>query len=150
MVCMPSQLARLFLLENQMNQITTYINAVSAHIKAGKTLRQALEALAPIYNKAKFDEQQAIRMQVAQLVGKESGIKPIITNRGSVSFDRKTKKGDAARKMLDYYLPTKLKTKAKPKTVAQVDVVEQLLKKVYELSKADRARFIKLITADNK
>lgn len=150
MVCMPSQPARLFLLENQMNQITTYINAVSAHIKAGKTLRQALEALAPIYNKAKFDDQQAIRMQVAQLVGKESGIKPIITNRGSVSFDRKTKKGDAARKMLDYYLPTKLKTKAKPKVSKQIDVVEQLLEKLYSLSKAEQARFRKLLASDSK
>jgi hypothetical protein len=143
--------ARLFLLENQiMNATTNYLNAVSAHLKAGKTLRQALEALTPIYNKAKFDEQQAIKMQVAQLVGKEYGVKPVMTNRGLVSFDRTTKKGDAARKLLTYYFPTTLKTKAKPKVSKQVDVVESLLAKVYALPKADRARFIDLIKQDSK
>jgi hypothetical protein len=143
--------ARLFLLENQiMNATTNYLNAVSAHLKAGKTLRQALEALTPIYNKAKFDEQQAIKMQVAQLVGKEYGVKPVTTNRGLVSFDRTTKKGDAARKLLTYYFPTTLKTKAKPKVSKQVDVVESLLAKVYALPKADRARFIALIKKDSK
>jgi len=143
--------ARLFLLENHnMNATTNYLNAVSAHLKAGKTLRQALEALTPIYNKAKFDEQQAIKMQVAQLVGKEYGVKPVTTNRGLVSFDRTTKKGDAARKLLTYYFPTTLKTKAKPKVSKQVDVVESLLAKVYALPKADRARFIALIKQDSK
>ena len=133
-----------------MKQVTNYINAVSAHIKAGKTLRQALEELKPVYNKATFEEQQAIKLQVAQLIGKEYGVKPVMTNRGLVSFDRTTKKGDAARKLLSYYFPTTLKTKAKPKVSKQVDVVESLLHKVYELSKADRARFIALIKADNK
>jgi hypothetical protein len=133
-----------------MNATTNYINAVSAHLKAGKTLRQALEELKPVYNKAKFDEQQAIKMQVAQLVGKEYGVKPVVTNRGLVSFDRTTKKGDAARKLLSYYFPTTLKTKAKPKVSKQVDVVESLLAKVYALPKADRARFIALIKQDSK
>lgn len=133
-----------------MNQVTNYINAITNHIKAGNTLRQALEKLMPVYNKAKFEEQQAIRMQVAQLIGKEYGVKPVITNRGLVSFDRATKKGDAARKLLAYYMPTTLKTKAKPKVSKQVDVVEKLLGQVYSLSKADRARFIALIKADNK
>ena len=100
-----------------MNQITNYLNAVSTHLKAGKTLRQALEELKPVYNKATFDAQQAIKLQVAQLVGKEYGVKPVMTNRGLVSFDRTTKKGDAARKMLDYYFPLKPKKakSAKPK-----------------------------------
>lgn len=136
----------------QQTTITTnYINAVATHIKSGKTLRQALEALMPTFNKATFEEQQALRMQVAKLISKESGAKPVITNRGSVSFDRTTKAGDASRKMLDYYLPTKpKKAKAKSTVSKQQDVVESLLHKVYELSKADRARFIKLILADRK
>lgn len=133
-----------------MNQITNYINAVSAHIKAGKTLRQALEDLKPVYNKATFDAQQAIKLQVAQLIGKEYGVKPVMTNRGLVSFDRTTKKGDAARKLLAYYFPTTLKTKAKPKVVKQIDVVEKLLGELYSLPKADQARFIKLLKADSK
>ena len=133
-----------------MQQVTNYINAIANHIKAGKTLRQALDDLKPIYNKATFEAQQAIKLQVAQLIGKEYGVKPVMTNRGLVSFDRTTKKGDAARKLLAYYFPTTLKTKAKPKVSKQQDVVESLLHKVYELSKSDRARFIKLILADRK
>jgi hypothetical protein len=107
-----------------MNQITTYLNAVATHIKAGKTLRQALEELKPVYNKSSYDEQQGIKLQVAQLIGKEYGVKPVMTNRGGVSFDRATKKGDAARKLLTYYFPTTLKTKPKPKVSKQVDISE--------------------------
>jgi hypothetical protein len=143
--------ARLFLLENQtMNQITNYINAVSAHIKAGKTLRQALEQLKPVYDKAKYEDQQAIKMQVAQLIGKEYGVKPVVTNRGAVGFDRTTKKGDAARKLLSYYFPATLKSKPKAKVNKQVDVVEKLLASLYALPKAEQARFIKLLKSDAK
>jgi hypothetical protein len=133
-----------------MKQVTNYINAVSAHINAGKTLRQALESLKPVFNKASFEEQQVIRLQVAQLIGKENGVKPITTNRGTIGFDRTTKKGDASRKMLDYYLPTTLKTKAKPKVAKQIDVVEKLLSELYALPKAQQARFIALLKADSK
>jgi hypothetical protein len=133
-----------------MNATTNYLNAVSAHLKAGKTLRQALEELNPVYNKATFEVQQSIKMQVAQLVGKEYGVKPVTTNRGLVSFDRTTKKGDAARKLLSYYFPTTLKTKPKAKVSKQVDVVEKLLASLYSLPKTEQARFIKLLKADSK
>ena len=134
----------------QLTQATAYINAISAHIKAGKTLRQALDDLRPVFNKATFEVQQEITLQIAQLIGKEYGVKPITTNRGTVGFDRTTKKGDAARKLMAYYFPATLKTKAKPKVSKQVDVVESLLAKVYALPKADRARFIALIKKDSK
>ena len=134
-----------------MKQVTNYINAVSAHIKAGKTLRQALDDLRPVFNKASFEEQQGITLQVAQLIGKEYGVKPITTNRGTIGFDRTTKKGDAARKLMAYYFPSKtLTTKAKPKVSKQVDVVEKLLSELYALPKAQQARFIKLLKADSK
>jgi hypothetical protein len=132
-----------------MKQVTNYINAVAQHINAGKTLRQALDALKPIYNKATFEDQQAIKMQVAQLIAKEYKVKPITTNRGAVGFDRTTKQGDAARKLLAYYFPTTSCTTNK-KVSKQVDVVESLLAKVYALPKADRARFIALIKQDSK
>ena len=136
----------------QITQATAYINAISAHIKAGKTLRQALDDLRPVFNKATFEAQQAITLDIAQLIGKEYGVKPITTNRGTVGFDRTTKKGDAARKLMAYYFPATLKTKAKPKSSVskQVDVVETLLTKVYALSKADQARFRKLLANDSK
>lgn len=133
-----------------MNQVTNYINAIANHIKAGKTLRQALDDLKPVYNKASFEVQQQITLQVAQLIGKEYGVKPITTNRGTIGFDRTTKKGDAARKLMAYYFPATLKTKAKPKVSKQIDVVEKLLQSVYALPKQDQARFIKLILADRK
>lgn len=135
----------------QITQATAYINAISAHIKAGKTLRQALDTLRPVFNKATFEVQQAITLDIAQLIGKEYGVKPITTNRGTVGFDRTTKKGDAARKLMAYYFPSKtLTTKAKPKVSKQIDVVEKLLASVYALPKADQSRFIKLILADRK
>jgi hypothetical protein len=134
----------------QFAQTTTYINAISAHIKAGKTLRQALDALRPVYNKASFEIQQDITLQIAQLIGKEYGVKPITTNRGTIGFDRTTKKGDAARKLMAYYFPSKVLTTKKAKVVKQIDVVEKLLSQVYALPKADRARFIALIKQDSK
>lgn len=132
----------------QLTQVSAYINAISAHIKAGKTLRQALDDLKPVYNKAKFEEQQAIKLQVAQLIGKEYGVKPVMTNRGLVSFDRTTKKGDAARKLLAYYFPTTLKTKAKPKVSKQVDEAEEFVKKLYALNKKTQTRIIALLKQD--
>lgn len=134
----------------QTTQVTNYINAISAHIKAGKTLRQALDDLRPVYNKATIEVQQEITLQIAQLIGKEYGVKPITTNRGTVGFDRTTKKGDAARKLMAYYFPAKVLTTKKPKVSKQVDVVEKLLASLYALPKADQARFVKLLKADSK
>jgi hypothetical protein len=124
-----------------MNATINYINAVEQHITAGKTLREALELLMPTFNKAKPIEQQKIRLEVAKVIGKESGCKPIVTKQGNVSFDRKTKQGDAARKMLNYYLPNKPKRTAQA-VVKQVDVVSSLLKKFKALSPAEKRRFL--------
>jgi len=132
---------RLFYLENHMNATINYINAVEQHISAGKTLRQALELLIPTFNKAKPIEQQKIRLEVAKVIGKESGCKPIVTKQGNVSFDRKTKQGDAARKMLNYYLPNKPKRTAQA-VVKQVDVVAKLLKQFKTLSATEKRRFL--------
>lgn len=131
-----------------MQQVTTFLSAVSAHIKAGKTLRQALDALKPIYAKCKFDEQVAIQQQVAELIGKEYKVKPIITNRGTVGFDRSTKEGNAARSMYVYYFPltSKAKAKAKPTTSSQVDVVEQALTLVESMTKAQQEKFFKRVS----
>ena len=126
-----------------MQQVTNYLSAVSNHIKAGDTLRQALEKLKPVYDKCKFDEQVAIQKQVADLIGKQYGVKPIITNRGTVGFDRTTKKGNAARSLYIYYFPltSKAKPKAKSTTSNQVDVVEKALELVESMSKAQQAKF---------
>jgi hypothetical protein len=125
----------------QANQVATYINAIASHIKAGKTLKQALEALTPVFDRSSVEDQQAITLQIAQFIGKEYGVKPITTNRGGVSFDRKTKKGDAARKMMSYYFPTVNVGKAKPKTSKQVDKVAVAIKSLCNrFSKAELKR----------
>lgn len=131
-----------------MQQVTNYLSAITSHIKAGKTLRKALDALKPVYDKCKFEEQVAIQQQVAELIGKEYKVKPIITNRGTIGFDRSTKEGNAARSMYVYYFPliTKGKTNAKPKTSSQVDVVEQALTLVESMTKAQQEKFFKRVS----
>ena len=133
-------------------QVAKQLTLTAEHIAISKALRKAMLATKPLYDKAKPEQQLAIRVKFAELIGKENGIKPIMTNRGDVGFDRNSKKGDAARNMLRYYFPTKAK-KAKPTTPAvskQVDVVEKLLEQLYSLSRADQARFRKLLANDSK
>jgi len=130
----------------------TLLNAINKHLEAGKTLRQALDAIKPEYNKASVAEQVEIQQQVAELIGKEYGIKPIITNRGTVGFDRKTKAGNQARSMYLYYFPTKTMQpkKASTKTSNSIDPVEDLIAKYYALSKKDQSRFDKLLANDKR
>jgi hypothetical protein len=149
--------ARLFLLENQImnalnKQVSIQLTTTAQHIAISKKLRADMDKTIPLYNKATPEQQLAIRVRFAELIGKENGIKPFINNRGDVGFDRKTKKGDAARNMLRYYFPSKFVSAkpTKPTVSKQVDVVEALLAKVYALPKADRARFIALIKKDSK
>ena len=124
-----------------MQQVTNYLSAITSHIKAGKTLRKALDALKPVYDKCSFEDQVAIQQQVAELIGKEYKVKPIITNRGTISFDRTTKEGNSARSMYVYYFPLITKGKTKPKSSNQVDVVEKALALVESMSKAQQAKF---------
>lgn len=124
-----------------MNALTNYINAVANHIKAGKSLRQALDLLKPQYDKASPIEQRKIRLEIAQFIGKEHGVKPIITTQGNVGFDRKAKGGDAARKMLSYYFPAK-PTNPKPAVSKQIDAVQRLVKQFKSLSPAEKRRFL--------
>jgi hypothetical protein len=129
-----------------MQQVTNYLSAITSHIKAGKTLRKALDALKPFYDKCSFDEQVAIQQQVAELIGKEYKVKPIITNRGTIGFDRTTKEGNAARSMYVYYFPLITKGKTNPKSSNQVDVVEKALALVESMSKAQQAKFFSRVS----
>ena len=133
---------------NLQTKTNVLLNAIASHIKAGKTLRQALEAILPDYNQASPKEQVEIQQQVAELIGKDYKVKPILTRNGTVGFDRKTKAGNAARSMYLYYFPAKPKVKAKPKTNQSVDPVQALLKQFYSLSKTEQKRFDALRAKD--
>jgi hypothetical protein len=136
-----------------MNELNQLLVAITTHIKAGKTLRQALDAIKPIYNKAKPDVQVQYQMEVAKLIGAEYKVKPIITNRGTVGFDRKTKSGNAARSMYIYYFPLVAKKKngrSSTKQVSkQVDPVTSKSKaiKSWGMTKAQVMRAVELAFA---
>jgi hypothetical protein len=133
-------------------QVAQHLNVTAQHIAVSKQLRNEMLKTKPLYNKASIEEQLATRIKFAELIGKENGIKPIMTNRGDVGFNRKTKLGDSARKMLSYYFPAKPKptTSTKKKVSKQVDKAEALLKQLYSLDKKTQARFIMLLKADGK
>lgn len=135
-----------------MNELNQLLVAITTHIKAGKTLRQALDAIKPVYNKAKPDVQVQYQMEVAKLIGAEYKVKPIITNRGTVGFDRKTKSGNAARSMYIYYFPlvTKQNGRTSTKQVSkQIDPVTSKSKaiKSWGMTKAQVMRAVELAFA---
>jgi hypothetical protein len=135
-----------------MNELKQLLVAITTHIKAGKTLRQALDAIKPVYNKAKPDVQVQYQMEVAKLIGAEYKVKPIITNRGTVGFDRKTKSGNAARSMYIYYFPlvTKQNGRTSTKQVSkQIDPVTSKSKaiKSWGMTKAQVMRAVELAFA---
>ena len=123
-------------------QVAQHLNTTAQHIAISKQLRADMDKTKPLYDKASPAEQQAIRMKFAQLIGKENGVVPKITTQGNVGFDRNTRKGDAARKMLDYYFPTKKKVSATPKVVKQIDPVKQLITKYKALTPSEKRRFL--------
>jgi hypothetical protein len=94
-----------------MNELKQLLDAITNHLNAGDTLRQALNAIKPIYNKANPEVQVQYQMEVAKLIGAKYKVKPIITNQGTAGFDRKTKAGNAARSMYVYYFPLVTKKK---------------------------------------
>ena len=134
-----------------MNELKQLLVAIATHIKAGKTLRQALYAIKPVYNKAKPEVQVQYQMEVAKLIGAEYKVKPIITNRDTVGFDRKTKSGNAARSLFIYYFPLKKKNgRTSTKRVSkQVDPITRKSKaiKAWGMTKAQVMRAVELAFA---
>ena len=136
-----------------MNELNQLLVAIDKHIEAGKTLRQALNAIKPIYNKAKLEVQVQYQMEVAKLIGAKHKVKPIITNQGTAGFDRKTKAGNAARSMYIYYFPLVTKKKngrTSTKQVSkQIDPVTSKSKaiKSWGMTKAQVMRAVELAFA---
>ena len=137
--------------------VQNYCTKLKAHIKTGMELRKALKDLVPIFNKATVEEQLAIRNEVVKLIGELKGVKPKLMEKGSykgsLGFDAYgTDEENQARVMVQTYLPSKpKKPKSSTQQVAkQVDEVEALLAKLYELPKKEQDRFHKLYLNDRR
>jgi hypothetical protein len=137
--------------------VQNFCTKLQAHLATGDALKVAIAKVQPIYNKATVEEQRAMRDAVAQVIGKYKGVKPKLmekgTYKGFLGFEAHgTEEENQARVMLQYYFP--IKKKAKPSSAQpvakQVDEVEALLAKLYELSKTEQARFHKLYINDRR
>lgn len=146
------------MLKSQQVVVQNFCTKLEAHIKSGMELRKALQAVVPIYNQAKPEQQIAMRDEVAQLIGRLKGVKPKRLEsgayRGHLGFDAHgTDAENQARTMLQYYFPIGIKKKkgsSQQQVSKQVDEVEALLKKLYALSKTQQQRFRKLYLNDTR
>lgn len=151
-------LLELIMLKSQQAVVQNFCTKLEAHIKSGMELRKALQAVVPIYNQATPVQQIAMRDEVAQLIGRLKGVKPKRLEKGSfkghLGFDAHGSENEnQARVMLQYYFPIVRKPKkgsSQQQVVKQVDEVEELLKKLYALSKPQQQRFRKLYLNDTR
>ena len=131
-----------------MNAIATYLNAVNSHITSRIEISKAQAEFVVAYNRMTKGEQGNARNAIAELVSKRTGVKCITlakgTNKGLLGFTAKQAGGDdkseAARKMLDYYLP-KVVVEKSSTTRKSVDPVSVLLKKFESLTAAQKRAF---------
>ena len=132
-----------------MNAIATYLNAVNSHITSRIEISKAQAEFVTAYNRMTKGEQGNARNAIAELVSKRTGVKCITlakgTNKGLLGFTAKQAGGDdkseAARKMLDYYLP-KVVVEKSSTTRKSVDPVSVLLKKFESLTAAQKRAFL--------
>lgn len=160
---MPSRLLGFFIgvyIVNTSHQavVQNFCTKLQAHLQSGLELRKALNKVKPIFDKAKLEQQLAIRNEVVKVIAKFKGVKPITLEagayKGSLGFSRHgTDEENQARVMLQYYFPSKpkkAKASSEQQVVKQVDEVEALLRKLYEMPKKDQDRFHKLYLNDRR
>jgi hypothetical protein len=145
------------MLKSQQVVVQNFCTKLEAHISSGMELRKALKAVVPIYNQATPEQQIAMRDGVAQLIGRLKGVKPKRLEKGAyrgyLGFDAHGSENEnQARVMLQYYFPIGIKKKgsSQQQVSKQVDEVEELLKKLYALSKPQQQRFRKLYLNDTR
>lgn len=146
------------MLKSQQVVVQNFCTLLKNHIESGLKLRKALQAVVPIYNKATPEQQIAMRDEVAQLIGRLKGVKPKRLKsgvyRGHLGFDAHgSAEENQARVMLQDYFPIGIKKKkgsSQQQVSKQVDEVEELLKKLYSLSKPQQQRFRKLYLNDTR
>jgi hypothetical protein len=146
------------MLKSQQVVVQNFCTKLEAHLATGDALRVALAKVRPLYNQATPEQQVAMRDEVAQVIGKYKGVKPKRLEKGTfkgyLGFDAHGSESEnQARVMLQYYFPATIKPKkgsSQQQVSKQVDEVEELLKKLYALSKPQQQRFRKLYLNDTR
>jgi hypothetical protein len=122
----------------QQRVVQDFCTSLQEYITAGTTLRNAMKKVMPSYNRADVEAQHEMRNEVAKLVGKIKGVKPIVLPKGiysgALGFSKSTPKSNSARVMLQYYFPTS-NTKAISK---QVDVIEVARKRAEKFAESHK------------
>lgn len=142
------------MLKSQQVVVQNFCTLLKNHIESGLKLRKALQAVVPIYNKATPEQQIAMRDEVAIIIGKFKGVKPIRLEKGAykgyLGFDAHgSAEENQARVMLQDYFPIGIKKKkgsSQQRVSKQVDPVEKALELVESLTKAQQERFFKRVT----
>ena len=136
-----------------MNAITTkYLVAVDSHINSRIAISKAQSEFVVGYNTFTKEEQGNARNAIAQRVSERTGVKCITLDKGAykglLGFKAKQAGGtdlsEAARVMLNYYLPKKV-VETSSTTSNQADAVAIEVARIKKLSKAEQNRVKKLM-----
>lgn len=126
-----------------MSKLNSFLTALQAALGANQKAGKALAAYKPEYDRLPAEQQFAVRMRVAGIIGAAYKSTPVAKNyRGErvIGFDGGDKGG--ARNCLRYYFPTLNDSRGQ---AHKVDAVAQLLKSYAKLSKAEQRRFLAAI-----
>lgn len=137
-----------------MNAINTYTNAVNAHITQRIAISKAQAEFVTAYNKMTGEQQGQARNAIARIIEVRTGVKAIElekgANKGLLGFTAKqaggTDQSEAARVMLNYYLPKRIVEKSSTTTTRNsADPVALLLKKFESMTAAQKRAFLKAV-----
>lgn len=142
------------MLVKQQAVVQNFCTELEGFIKKGFELKKALNAVVPVYNQATPEQQIEMRDEVAKLIGRLKGVKPKRLEsgayKGHLGFDAHgTDTENQARTMLQYYFPISIKKKkgsSSQPVAKQADLVEEALKLVESLTKAQQEKFRTRIT----
>jgi hypothetical protein len=145
---LPSHIAWLFILENQMNatlttnNINTINNTYSNYMQAGKTYGEAMQEIARKLNGTACPKLVEV---LAKTHATHYKCTASIGNRGNWVFEVKGERADSARKSWERNVMVWFAKEGKPVTRKSVDPVSQLINKYKALSKAEQKRFLTTI-----
>ena len=132
-----------------MNQVLLdLIQAVKTVLRDEQKLGEALLKASPVINAMKpADRTVWFHTNIAPLVAKAYGVKAVMTRNGTTSFnDSKGKRADTALSKFRYVTQLGITGKKGGKAVSkQVDVVAKLVEQFEALTKAQQAKFLRIV-----